>query len=293
MPIRLTTWLACWPLLASAQTAGLADAPGPAPGAGCSVFVVGPCMPRIGSASAQAVASVPQATRRISALSASATTAQPLPAASAIEPGAPTDTDIDRYIASHGKPPREVARALLDPSDANIAAMMRRLQRDQAIAAYVGQRMTELSQSDPSLLVAGTAAPGDLPSFTGLRLVLVTRPDCAACDRAAQALQQLVATYPTLDARVAVAGARDAQQIVQEMARSGVTLPTALAADALLARIGRALPYLLVADVRQQREGLIAAADIEAGQLRQALLAFRRAAPVHAPAVAYAPSQKE
>ena len=73
-----------------------------------------------------------------------------------------------------------MARALLDPSDANIAAMMRRLQRDQAIAAYVGQRMTELSQADPSLVVASGAVPSDLPSFAGLRLVLVTRPDCAA-----------------------------------------------------------------------------------------------------------------
>lgn len=273
MPIRPATWLACWLPLASAQATGLADAPGPAAAAGCSAFVVGPCMPR-GRAAPGHVSPSPAA-----ALPATSAAASPAPAAAG-----PTDTDIERYIADHGKPPREVARALLDPSDANVAAMMRRLQRDQAIAAYVGQRMTELSQSDPSLVVARGAAPDDLPSFAGLRLVLVTRPDCAACDRAAQALQQLVATYPTLDARVAVAGARDAQQIVQYMARSGITLPTAPAADALLARFNRAPPYLLVADVRHQREGLLAVADIDTGQLRQALLAFRRAVPVRAPA---------
>ncbi len=268
MPTRLPMWLACWPLLASAQVAGLVDAPGPAASAGCHAFVVGPCGPQRSTAAARAAPAAARATPA----------PVPAPMAVAADPAAPSDADIDRYIASHGKPPREVARALLDPSDANIAAMMRRLQRDQAIAAYVGQRMTELAQSDPSLQAAGGSAPADLPSFSGLRLVLVTRPDCAACDRGAQALQQLVAAYPTLDARVAVAGARDAQQIVQEMARSGVTLPTTAAPDALLARIGRAPPWLLVADVRQQREGLLSA-DADAAQLRQALLAFRRGAP--------------
>lgn len=291
MPIRLTTWLACWLLPASAQAAGLADLPGPAIAAGCSAFVVGPCTPR-GAAAAVRVslppagALTPEAQARVAS---TASAAVQTPAATT----EPTDADIERYLANHGKPPREVARALLDPSDANIAAMLRRLQRDQAIAAYVGQRMTELAQSDPSLVVAGGTAPDDLPSFSGLRLVLVTRPDCAACDRAAQTLQQLVAAYPTLDARVAVAGARDAQHIVQQMARSGVTLPTAAAADALLARFDRAPPYLLVADVRQQREGLLTAADIDAGQLRQALLAFRRAAPARAPTTAQVPPQRE
>lgn len=287
MPIRLATWLACWLPLASAQATGLAEKPGPALAAGCNAFVVGPCMPRGAAAPARASLSP------IAPLSATPAGASATPAVASPTPAVaqPADTDIERYIADHGKPPREVARALLDPSDANIAAMMRRLQRDQAIAAYVGQRMTELSQSDPSLVVARGAVPSDLPSFAGLRLVLVTRPDCAACDRAAQALQQLVAAYPTLDARVAVAGARDAQQIVQHMARSGVTLPTAPAADALLARFDRSPPYLLVADVRQQREGLLAAADIDAGQLRQALLAFRRAVPARA--AAHLPSPKE
>lgn len=277
MPTRLPMWLACWPLLASAQVAGLADAPGPAAGAGCHAFVVGPCVTLRSTPAPHSAGDTARVTLSPAAAAVPASAAARKPIAAAADPTVPSEADVDRYISNHGKPPREVARALLEPSDANIAAMMRRLQRDQAIAAFVGQRMTELSQSDPSLQVAGNTTPGDLPSFSGLRLVLVTRPECAACDRAAQALQQLVAAYPTLDARVAVAGARDAQQIVQEMARSGVTLPTAPAPEALLARIGRAPPWLLAADVRQQREGLIAA-EGDAAQLRQALLAFRRAA---------------
>lgn len=286
MPPRLMTWLAYWPLLASAQ-AGLSDAPGPTAVGGCNAFVVGPCMPRVGrqppsaliapGAAASAARGRMQAAPGLDAAADDARTAAGGEQSVARHQGAPANADIDRYIADHGKPPREVARALLDPTDQNIAAMMRRLQRDQALAAYIGQRMTELAQSDPSLLMANGATM-DLPAFTGLRLVLVTRPDCGACDRAAQALQQLVATYPTLDARVAVAGARDARHIVQEMARAGVTLPTAAATDELLARVGRNPPYLLVADARQQREALMSA-SLDSAQLRRALLAFRDDSP--------------
>jgi hypothetical protein len=213
------------------------------------------------------------------ALTAPAVPAAPAAAAASTKapPPAPAEAEVDAFIANHGKPPREVARALLDPTDENIAAMARRLQRDHAVAAYVGQRMTELQQSDPTLATAvSTAVPGDLPSFTGLRLVLVSQTECARCDRAAQALQRLVAIYPTLDARVAVAGVREPRQLVAEMARSGVTLPTSPADEALLQRTRRAPPFLLVADVRRQREALLADID-DTERLRAALLEFQRA----------------
>lgn len=256
----LPTLLACWPLLASAQAAALADAPGPTPTRDCGAFVVGPCRAHDARSAAQ-----PK---------------QPAPAAEVPAAKAPPrdlgEAELDAFIANYGKPSREVARAMLDPTDENIAAMMRRLQRDQAIAAYVGQRMTELQQSDPTLASGPAVVPGDLPSFTGVRLLLVTQLDCARCDRAAQALQRLVAIYPTLDARIAIAGAREPQHLVQEMARTGVTLPTTAADGALLQRMRRSPPYLVIADYRRQREGVVAAVE-DTESLRMAVLEFQRA----------------
>lgn len=271
----LMTCLAFWLQFASAQPVGLADAPGPTPGANCSSFAVGPCAPR--TVRPTAASSKPPAESPASPARA----AEPAPNTRDRDAGEP---EVDSFIANHGKPSREAARAMLEPTDENIAAMMRRLQRDQAIAAYVGQRMTELQQSDPTLATAPTSAvPVDLPSFTSVRLVLVTQPDCNRCDRAAQALQRLVSIYPTLDARIVVAGVREPRQIVHEMARTGVTLPTSPADDALLQRIRRSPPYLLVADVRRQREGLVVDVD-DTERLRLAVLEFQRSgAPRHAP----------
>lgn len=263
----LTTWLACWPLFASAQPAGLAESPGPTQGANCSSFAIGPCPPRVprpASVSAKPLAG------------SAASPAKAVESAPAPRDRDAGESEVDLFIANHGKPSREAARAMLEPTDENIAAMMRRLQRDQAIAAYVGQRMTELQQSDPTLATSPTSAvPVDLPSFTAVRLVLVTQPECSRCDRASQALQRLVSIYPTLDARIVVAGVREPRQIVHEMARTGVTLPTSPADEALLQRIRRAPPYLLVADVRRQREGLVV--DVEdTERLRLAVLEFQR-----------------
>lgn len=276
MRCMLPTLLAYWPLLASAQSAALADAPGPTPTPACGAFVVGPCVTRPARAPASSDGRTPPAV-------APPATARPRNA---------SEAEVDAFIASHGKPSREVARAMLDPTDENVAAMMRRLQRDQAIAAYVGQRMTELQQSDPTLATPPAAVPGDLPSFTGVRLLLVTQFDCARCDRAAQALQRLVAIYPTVDARIAIAGAREPQQIVQEMARTGVTLPTVAAEPALLQRIRLLPPYLLVADLRRQREGVIVAVE-DTDRLRLAVLEFQRAGAAQAAARANAAARAE
>jgi hypothetical protein len=264
---RWTTWLACWPALASAQ-AGLTQA-GPDPNVRCGAFTVGPCAAAARAPAPPAAPVAPAAARAPSVP----------PAAQAAPPRAAAEAEVDAFLAQHGKPPREVARALLDPTDENIAAMARRLQRDHAVAAYVAQRMTDLQQSDPTLATAApSAVPADLPSFTGLRLVLVSQIECARCDRAAQALQRLVAIYPTLDARVVVAGVREPRQLVAEMARSGVTLPTAPADDALLQRTRRAPPFLVIADIRRQREALLV--DVEdTERLRVALLEFQRARP--------------
>lgn len=264
----LMTWIACWPLFASAQPVGLADSPGPTQGGNCSSFAVGPCPPRAPrSATTNSKSPADSATSPTRA-------AEPASTVRERDAGEP---EVDSFIANHGKPSREAARAMLEPTDENIAAMMRRLQRDQAIAAYVGQRMTELQQSDPTLATSPTSAvPVDLPSFTAVRLLLVTQPECSRCDRAAQALQRLVSIYPTLDARIVVAGVREPRQIVHEMARTGVTLPTSPADDVLIQRIRRSPPYLLVADVRRQREGLVVDVD-DTERLRLAVLEFQRA----------------
>lgn len=61
------------------------------------------------------------------------------------------DTEVAAFLADYGKPPREAVRALLDPTDENIAAWMQAQQKTLAISAYVAQRLTALQERQQKL----------------------------------------------------------------------------------------------------------------------------------------------
>lgn len=267
--LRMSTVCLLLGASAPAHSSDLNHVPGPST-VQCGSFAVGPSS-CTGATGVKAAAVLSEGAPSIAARTPASPTPDLSPARDKL------DQEVDAFVANHGKPSREAARALLDPTDDNIAAMLRRLQRDQAIAAYVGQRMTEMQQADPTLAAPSNAVPMDLPAFSGIRLLLITQPQCERCDRAAQALQRLVAMYPTLDARIGVAGLRDARALIQEMARTGVTLPTSAAEETLLQRVRLVPPFLIVADVRRQREGYVV--DVEdTERLRLAVLEFQRGA---------------
>jgi hypothetical protein len=182
-----------------------------------------------------------------------------------------TEAEIDAYLANYGKPPREAVRAILDPTDENIRAYRQRIEREQAVAAYIAQRMGELMKQEAP---AATTAR-DLPALGAMRAVLHAGPNCAECDRAALLLQQLVAAYPTLDARVVYHGIGGRNALLLETARAGVTLPASLAESGTPRPAGK-LPQLALADLRAGAEGWLTYVR-DYAQLREALLAFRRA----------------
>lgn len=191
------------------------------------------------------------------AATGAAPTAQPKPQTdTAKKPpnGAPTEADVDAYLANHGKPTREAARALLDPTDENIAAMARSMRQQAAVAAYVSGRMTAMQQVDPGLVVLNPSFNSeDLPMLSGMRVVLHVAPNCTACDRAAIVIQRMVAESPILDARIVMHGVSDVRALTLELGRMGITLPAEMATPTM-SRFAKRVPIAAVADVRFSKE---------------------------------------
>ncbi len=165
-----------------------------------------------------------------------------------------TEADVDAYLQNYGKPTRESARAMLDPTDENIAAMARSVRQQTATASYVAGRMTSLQQIDPGLVAINPAfSSEDLPYLSGMRVVLHTSVGCSECDKAVVMLQRLVAESPILDARVVVHGASDPKSLLMEMGRVGITLPATHATPSQL-KFAKYVPVALVADTRYGKE---------------------------------------
>lgn len=188
-----------------------------------------------------------------------------------------SEADIDVFLTHYGKPSREAVRALLDPTDANIAAMARRIRQDAAVASYVAGRMTSLQEIDPGLVAINPAFNSqDLPWLAGMRVVLHVAQGCLPCEAAAIALQRLVAESPVLDARVVVHGTATPQAMTLELGRLGITLP-ATAAQPASARFAKSVPIAAIADMRRGTEGVLTRFGTTQ-DIRNAVAAFRRQA---------------
>jgi hypothetical protein len=77
---------------------------------------------------------------------------------------------VDDFLAGYGKPPREAVRALLDPTDQNIAAWALAQRRTLDLAAYVGNRLTALQRADASPspdAIAPATAPATAAATAG------------------------------------------------------------------------------------------------------------------------------
>ena len=77
-----------------------------------------------------------------------ATAPSPSASAAGSSPSSSMEAAIDEYLASFGKPPRAAVRALLDPSDENVAALLAEQRRQESRAAQVAARLTRLRQHE-------------------------------------------------------------------------------------------------------------------------------------------------
>ncbi len=186
----------------------------------------------------------------------------------------PIEAQVDAFLAQYGKPPREAIRALLDPSDANIRAYLRRQQETLALVSFVAARMSAL-QATGATADAPRPLPGELSAYRQVRVTLVTVPADPQSGAALQALRQLATQVPALQAGVALAGRFSPPQLRRELARiepplvATATDPTAV--DATI------LPLVRIEDLRNRRTVAIDARGLTRDALAQVIVAMRRA----------------
>jgi hypothetical protein len=192
------------------------------------------------------------------------------PAHPAAPPPAP-EAAVDEFLAVYGKPSREAARALIDPTDENIAAMVRKEDERIAIAAYVGRRMTELRARRPAEATPEIDSSA-LPAMIQMQAFLVAAtgdPDGVA---AAHRLDQLAAAFASLDARLIWVGDLAPRAAAIEAAADAIALPVNVVAPDLL---DASEPYLLLHDSRHRLSRRLAARGLTVEQIRTAIVALR------------------
>src|SRR6267154_2798024 len=122
-------------------------------------------------------------------------------------PAQVSDAQESEFLAQYGKPPREAVRALLDPSDTNIAAWLIQQRRVVAVASYVANRITHMQKqldADPQWHTP-TPLP-ELAAMIQMRATLYLKPGDAHSLDAAKALQRVVARYPSVDGQLVQVG---------------------------------------------------------------------------------------
>lgn len=190
--------------------------------------------------------------------------------------GGVKESEVNEFLANYGKPSRQAVRALLNPSDDNIASMLKVEKSQLAIAAYTAQRRVELSQ------LAGASAnelsQADLPALIGMRLTVLVTADCKGCEKFLPIVNQLVTEFPSVDARIGVIGMGDPKEFVIKAAELGVYLPVAKVAVERVRQLRlEALPAILVGDTRYQGDPAVLGAVSSALDLERAVVQVRRA----------------
>lgn len=190
--------------------------------------------------------------------------------------GGVKESEVNEFLANYGKPSRQAVRALLNPSDENISAMLQVEKSQLAVAAYTAQRRVELTQmagADTSEL-----NQADLPALIGMRVTVVTTIDCKGCEKVLPYVSQLVTEFPSVGARVGVLGLVDPKEFVIKAAELGVYLPVAkMSAERVRQLRLDSLPALLVGDTRYGGEPVQVGAISSALDLERAIVQVRRA----------------
>lgn len=195
-----------------------------------------------------------------------------------------SEAAIDAYLANFGKPPRTAVRALLDPSEENIAALAAEQRKRRIVADYVALRLIRM-QAAERLHASKPALDAHtvLPLFAGVQVSAYVTPDCRGCAAAVESLHHLVQMYPVTDARLVVV-ARQARGALDLLLRAGASLPVvSLSPQAAAARGLQRFPLVEIIDNRSGERRRILGAP-EAAALREMVIALRRHTPAPAEA---------
>ncbi len=194
--------------------------------------------------------------------------------------GGVSEAMVDEYLASYGKPPREAVRALMNPTDENIAAMAIAEQKRQVIAGYVAQRWTEYQQGQsPKSTKATFDAYTVLPMFVGMRLSLYVSPGCGECEAAVLNVRKLVEENPVLDSRLVII-ANDERATLETLMHLGVSMPVSTVTPQQATAAGiAATPVIEIIDTRNARRRMISGIAT-ADALREAVIQLRKSGRV-------------
>ena len=116
------------------------------------------------------------------------------------------EAKVEAYLASYGKPPREAVRAILDPSDQNIAQWHLAQERTMALASYLGSRLTALESEQNRRALAPTTGSTSRPRIFA-NLVLVQMPGDPVAQVARDVLARVARQTPGLSISVELAAA--------------------------------------------------------------------------------------
>jgi hypothetical protein len=183
---------------------------------------------------------------------------------------------VEAFLADYGKPPREAVRALLEPTDANIRALLRKQEETMAVAAYVAARMTELQQHGSSRERTRPESPAyDPAALLQMRVTLFEQAHDPDAADALSALRALALDLPDLQAQVSLVGTLRTQDLRAQIA--GIPAPLTAAAIGMQDCDRAVLPFLRIEDLRQRRVRDIDARGITQPRLRAAIAALRTA----------------
>lgn len=193
--------------------------------------------------------------------------------------GGVKESEVDRYLANYGKPPREAVRALLNPTDDNIAALLKKEAEQFAIVAYVAQRRTELTQAAQAGGQGESSQlnPNDLPSLIGMRVTVLVPADCANCAHTLRSVHQLVTEFPSVDGRIGVVGNYEQREFLLKTSSLGIFLPIVQIGNERIRQLGiRKLPAMIIGDTRFQTESVLQDEVNSALELEMKLVAYRK-----------------
>jgi hypothetical protein len=191
--------------------------------------------------------------------------------------GSITEAQVNEYLAQYGKPPREAVRALLNPTDDNIAAWIRKQREVVAIASYVASRMTQLGSQFEGEWVGGTPMlKSDLPAAIQMRVTLLLKLDNPSSLRAVRALQILVNRYPSIDGRLVQVGPLPDGGLRSSLTKLGAVLPISVSPLETMESVSG--PSLLIEDLRYRVNRRLDATDMTTDQMCDQIIALRAAA---------------
>jgi hypothetical protein len=211
--------------------------------------------------------------------------ARALPTAPAAPPGLPeqaapasavTEAEVDAYLASYGKPPREAVRAILDPSDEHIRDYGRALRRQAIVASYIGQRLALFQPEGAAAVKAARSAHTVLPYFLGMRIHVYVARGCTPCAGTVKVVKQLIEEQPAAQAQLFVVTDAGERGVLDALLRWDVSFPThALTREQAVAQGVRKVPLVEVHDPRGHRSvRLVGVPNLAA--LRDQVIALRK-----------------